>query len=176
MLVLMTLTQTFVVHAIDAETADQLRRVDDAGRAPLPVVEAEGGSPVRCCLRASRPGDELFLVSYAPLRRWAAERGIDPAAYDEVGPVFIHRTRCDGPAHDGFPDELRGTPRVMRAYDDDGRILDGRLVQAGEEPEPVINELLDDERVAVVHARALGFGCFTFAIQRPSVSGPGSGA
>jgi hypothetical protein len=162
----MTLTQTFVVRPIDADVVDQLRQMDDAGRAPLAVVDADGGSPLRCCLRASRPGEDLQLVSYAPLRRWAATRGIDPAAYDEVGPVFIHPTRCEGPEHSGFPAELRGAPRVMRAYDGNGRIVDGRLVQAGEEPEPVINELLENERVAVLHARALGFGCFTFAIHR----------
>ena len=162
----MTLTQTFVVRPIDADVAASLRQVDDAGRAPLPVTDPDGGSPVRCCLRASRPGEELLLVSYAPLRRWAAERGIDPAAYDEVGPVFIHPSACAGPDGSGYPDELRGSPRVMRAYGADGRIVDGRLVSAGEDPEPVIDELLADERVAVVHARALGFGCFTFAIER----------
>jgi len=162
----MTLTQTFVVRPIDSDVVAALRQVDDAGRAPLSVVDAEGGSPVRCCLRVSRPGEQLLLVSYAPLRRWAAARGVDPAAYDEVGPVFIHPTPCGGADHTGLPDELRGTPRVMRAYDGNGRILDGRLVQADEDPEPVINELLDDERVAVVHARALGFGCFTFAVDR----------
>ena len=54
----------------------------------------------------------------------------------------------------------------MRAYDGNGRIVDGRLVQPDEDPEPVVNELLDDARVAVVHARALGFGCFTYAIER----------
>jgi len=54
----------------------------------------------------------------------------------------------------------------MRAYDANGRIVDGRLVAEGEQPEPVIDVLLADERVAFVHARALGFGCFTFAIER----------
>lgn len=162
----MTLTQTFVVRPIDSDVAAALRQTDDAGRTPLSVVDAEGGSPVRCCLRVSRPGEQLLLASYAPLRRWAAARGIDPAAYDEVGPVFIHPTPCAGTDDTGFPDELRGTPRVMRAYDGNGRIVDGRLVQPDEDPEPVVNELLDDPRVAVVHARALGFGCFTYAIER----------
>ena len=166
----MTLTQTFVVRPVDAGVVAALRQVDDAGRAPLPVVDAAGGSPVRCCLRVSRPGEELLLASYAPLRRWAAARGVDPAAYDEVGPIFLHATPCAGAEHTGFPDELRGTPRVMRAYDGNGRIVDGRLVQADEDPEAVIDELLADERVAIVHARALGFGCFTFAIER-AVSG-----
>ena len=164
----MTLTQTFAVRPIDSDVVATLRQIDDAGRAPLPVVDADGGSPVRCCLRTSRPGEALLLVSYAPLRRWAAARGIDPAAYDEVGPIFIHPTPCGGADGTGLPAELRGTPRVMRAYDGNGRIVDGRLVQADEDPEPVINELLADERVAVVHARALGFGCFTYAIERLS--------
>ena len=162
----MTLTQTFVVRPVAADVLAQLRHIDDAGRPPLAVVDDEGGSPLRCCLRASRPGEHVLLVSYAPIRRWAAARGVDPAAYDEVGPIFIHPGGCDGPEHTGFPDDLRGLPRVLRAYAGNGRILDGRLVAAGEDPEPVIDDLFGDERVAIVHARALGFGCFTFAVER----------
>lgn len=161
-----TLTQTFVVRPIDPDVLTQLRHRDDAGRAPLSVVDADGGSPVRCCLRVSRPGEELLLVSYAPLRRWAAERGVDPAAYDEVGPVFIHPQPCGGADSTAYPDELRGSPRVMRAYNANGRIVDGVLVPADSDPEQVLTALLDDERVAIVHARALGFGCFTFAVER----------
>ena len=162
----MTLTKTFVVRPIDADVVDELRRCDDAGREPTLVLDSDGGSPVRCCLRMSRPGEELLLVAYAPLRRWAAVRGVDPAAYDEVGPVFIHPTPCAGMTGDGYPEELRGTARVFRAYDDNGRIVDGRLAQPEDDHEAVIGELLEDERVAVVHARALGFGCYTFSIDR----------
>ena len=163
----MTLTQTFVVRPIDADVVAALRQVDDAGRAPLPIVDNDGGSPLRCCLKMSRPGEAVLLASYAPIRRWAAAHGVDPAAYDEVGPVFIHAAPCDGPDHTGYPDDLRGSPRVMRAYGANGRIVAGQLVPAGADPEPVINELLEDERVAFVHARALDFGCYTFAIERP---------
>jgi hypothetical protein len=162
----MTLTKTFVVRPIDADVVAQLRVRDDADRAPTVVVDNDGGSPLRCCLRASRSGEALLLASYAPLRRWAAARGVDPAAYDEVGPVFIHAAQCDGPADGGYPEELRGTPRVFRGYDDNGRIVDGRLAQADDDPERVIAQLLDDERVAVVHARALGFGSYTFEVER----------
>jgi len=162
----MTLTQTFVVRPIDGDVLDQLRQVDDAGRAPLPVLDADGGSPLRCCLKPSRPGERVLLVSYAPIRRWAAAHGVDPAAYDELGPVFIHAGACGGPDHTGYPADVGATPRVMRAYDGKGRIVDGRLVADGEDPEPVIDALLADERVAFVHARALAFGCFTFAIER----------
>src|SRR4051812_49930948 len=162
----MTLTQTFVVRPIDSDVAAALRQTDDAGRTPLPVVDAEGGSPVRCCLRVSRPGEHLLLASYAPLRRWAAATGVDPAAYDEVGPVFVHAEPCDGPADDRWPDDLRGQPRVLRGYGPDGRIVDGRFVEEGEAPEPKLDDLLADDRVVFVHARALLFGCFTFAVNR----------
>jgi len=47
-----------------------------------------------------------------------------------------------------------------------GRILDGRVLAEDDAPEPLIDELFADERVAFVHARALLFGCFTFAIER----------
>jgi hypothetical protein len=89
------------------------------------------------------------------LRRWAAARGVNPA-YDEVGSVFVHPSPCDGPSGDGYPDELRGTPRVFRAYDGNGRTVDGRLAQPEDDPGRVLEQPLDDERVAVVPARDPG--------------------
>ena len=159
-------TQTFTVHPIDADVAAELRVRDDAGRLPEPVVDAEGGSPLRCCLRASRQGERMLLVSYAPLRRWAAAAGVDPGPYVELGPVFIHPEPCAGADGDGWPQDFRGQPRVLRGYGADGRIVDGRVVDEGEAPEPKLDELLADERIAFVHARAVVFGCFTFAIAR----------
>jgi hypothetical protein len=159
-------TQTFTVRPIDEAVAAELRVRDDAGRAPREVVDIDGGSPLRCCLRLSRPGERLLLASYAPLRRWAAATGADPGAYDELGPVFLHAETCAGAADDGWPEEMRGQPRVLRGYGDDGRIVDGRVVEEGEAPEAKLDDLLADERVAFVHARALVFGCFTFAIDR----------
>ncbi|MDI1460736.1 DUF1203 domain-containing protein [Catellatospora sp. KI3] len=90
------MTGDYVVKAISAEVVGQLRRFDDARRPPRLSVDAEGGAPLRCCLRRSRAGETLALVSYAPLRRWAADTGADPGPYDEVGPVFIHAEPCDG--------------------------------------------------------------------------------
>lgn len=155
-----------IVRPIDPAVVAQLRRRDDAGRVPVPTVEQQGGSPLRCCLRAGRPGERVLLVSYAPLRRWAAARGVDPGAYDEVGPVFVHAEPCPGPAGTGWPDDFRGSPRVLRGYAADGHIVGGILVGAGDEPEGAVARLLADPTVAVVHARALEFGCFTFAVER----------
>lgn len=161
-----TTTRTYVVRPIPADVVAQLRVLDDAGHTPVTVVDADGGSPLRCCLRVSRPGDDLLVASYAPVRRWAAAHGADPAAYDEVGPVFIHPQPCDGAADDAYPSDLRGTPRVLRAYSADARIIDARVLGAQDDPHAAIEALLADPQVAFVHARALGFGCYTFAVER----------
>jgi len=163
----MTLTKTFTVRAIDREVVAGLRVRDDAGRTPQPVVDIEGDSPLRCCNRASRPGERIVLASYSPLHRWAAAHGVDPGPYDETGPVFLHAEECDGPPHDGFPDDYRGLPRVLRTYDSNGRILGGHVIAEGDlDPERVIDEAFADPAVAFVHARALVAGCYTFAIVR----------
>jgi Protein of unknown function (DUF1203) len=162
---------TFEVHPIAPGVVCQLQTLDDLGRAPRFIRDEEGGSPLRCCLRLSRPGDEIMLASYAPLRRWALERGIDPGAYDEAGPVFIHAGLCDGARGSGFPVDFLGAERMFRAYGENGSILFGRRVGPGEiadqaSAERVLGEVFADERVAVVHARAIEFGCFTFEIRR----------
>jgi Protein of unknown function (DUF1203) len=162
--------------AIPAETLAQLRMRDDAGRSPRIVVEAEGGSPLRCCLRPIRPGERVALVSYAPLRRWARETGADPGPYEETGPVFIHPEPCPGPAHPGgdgaaYPAALAGRPRVLRAYAADGHILGGRLFGVGEPDDAAaaataLAGLFTDPAVALVHVRAVEFGCFLFEARR----------
>jgi hypothetical protein len=162
----MTTTLTFEVRPIDAVVVGALRDCDDAGRQPRLVTSHDGGSPLRCCLRPSRPGEPILLASYAPLRRWAHETCADPGAYDEVGPVFIHAAPCAGPESDGIPFELFDSRRMLRCYDASGAILGGRIVEADEDPEAVMDEVFADPQVAVIHARAIEFGCFTFEIRR----------
>ncbi|HUD37668.1 MAG TPA: DUF1203 domain-containing protein [Streptosporangiaceae bacterium] len=168
-----TRTQTrYEVRAIRPDVLGQLRVRDDAGRTPRLVTNADGDRPpLRCCLRGARPGEEIALVSYAPLRRWAASAGADPGPYDELGPVFIHPAPCEGPAGNGFPPDLLGSGRVFRAYGAGGSILFGRLATADEitdasAADRVIDDVFADPRVAVVHARAVEYGCFTFEIRR----------
>ena len=164
-------TETFEVRGIDPDVLTRLRVTDDAGHAPRLITDGEGGSPLRCCLRVSEPGERVALVSYAPLRQWASEARADPGPYDEVGPVFIHPEPCDGPVGSEYPEDFTGWSRMFRAYRADGSILLGRLASADEVGDRAAAHLLLDEifanpEVAVVHARAIEFGCFTFEIRR----------
>jgi hypothetical protein len=134
--------------------------VDEAGNGLTIQTDANGGNPLRCCLRESVPGERLLLIAYTP----PGARG----AYAERGPVFIHAEPCDGYlTKDRYPPALSHRQQVVRAYDREGRIADGVLVDDGEHAITVIRDLFTRPDVALVHLRNVGYGCYNFAV-RPS--------
>ncbi|MFD5908071.1 DUF1203 domain-containing protein [Streptomyces massasporeus] len=158
-------TTPYTARPITPRALKELRTTDDAGRRTDGFTDAEGGSPLRCCLRRSEPGERLALVSYAPLRRWASETGAAPGPYDEQGPVFIHAEECAGPAGDALP--FTGSHRTVRRYSAEGRILGGRLVGEPAGFEDAFAEAFADPAVALVHVRAVEYGCFLYEVRRP---------
>lgn len=159
-----TTAPALAVRPIDPDVHLTLLERDDAGHPPVRSIDETGGAPLRCCLTRALPGDRIALVGYAPLRRWAAATGADPGPYDEVGPVFVHAHPCPG-AGDSWPAGFHGGPRVLRAYDRRGHILGGVPVTP-DTAEAAAVELLADPEVAVVHVRALEFGCFQHEVRR----------
>ena len=153
---------TYTARPIAPSVLRELRTADDAGRPLSPFTDEEGGAPLRCCLRRSGPGERIALVSYAPLRRWAAGTGADPGAYDEQGPVFIHAEECAGPDGDGRP--FANAHRIVRRYSADGHILGGQLVDAPDDE--ALRNAFDDPAVALVHVRAVEYGCFLYEVRR----------
>ncbi|MFF5437886.1 DUF1203 domain-containing protein [Streptomyces achromogenes] len=168
---------TLLTHqplAIAPDVLDELRERDDAGAVPRPPAHDTDGAPLRCCLRRSRAGERILLVSYAPLRRWAAEAGAAPGAYDEVGPVFIHAGTCQGPnPASGYPFAETGALRVLRRYSGEGRITGGTVVRLPADPvqaqvtmEQALRTAFTDSQVALVHVRAVEYGCFHYEVRR----------
>ncbi|MEU4066134.1 DUF1203 domain-containing protein [Streptomyces wedmorensis] len=165
-------TATYTALPIAPDALAQLRLADDAGRALVPHPATGDGEPLRCCLRQAVPGERIALVSYAPLRRWAAAGGAEPGAYDEQGPVFIHAEDCGGPApSETYPFARPGALRALRRYDAAGRIVGGRLLElpeaAGEALDLAFADAFADPSVALVHVRAVEYGCFQFEVRRP---------
>lgn len=162
----------YQARPIGPTALEELRRTDDAGRPCVPYTATEAGDPLRCCLRGAEPGERIALVSYAPLRRWAATHWAKPGAYDEQGPVFIHAEECGGPVaeEEGYPFSRAGALRVVRRYSSEGRIVGGRLLEIPAEEEhgfdSAFAEAFADPEVALVHVRAVEYGCFHFEVRR----------
>jgi Protein of unknown function (DUF1203) len=151
----------FRFEPIPAATLDGIRAVgvDEAGNRLTMQTDTGGGSPLRCCLRETVPGERVLLIAHTP----PGGRG----AYAERGPVFIHAEACDGyRTPDQYPPGLSHRQQTVRAYDRDGRIADGVLVEDGEHALPVIGELLARPEVTLVQLRNVGFGCYNFAVRR----------
>lgn len=165
---------SYEARAIDPAALKELRDTDDAGRACVPYTATDAGSPLRCCLRGNEVGEEIALVSYAPLRRWAAATWARPGAYDEQGPVFIHAEECGGPdaGRPGYPFSRAGALRTVRRYNAEGHIVGGRLMEIPADEErgfdEAIAEAFADPEVALVHVRAVEYGCWHFEVRRPN--------
>ncbi|MFC4147589.1 DUF1203 domain-containing protein [Micromonospora mangrovi] len=152
---------TYRIGALPSDVLAEVRRTghDVAGQ-PVERTTAEGGEPLRCCLRDAVPGEPLLLFGYAP--------PLPAGPYREVGPIFAHDADCPGPDRtDRCPTGWRGRPQVLRAYDRRGRIHGGRL-HDGTDPEAVIAELFADPAVWRLHSRNVVYGCFMFTVERPT--------
>jgi hypothetical protein len=152
-------TGALTFEAIPAAELAEIRAAgrDEAGNS-LTVQADNGGSPVRCCLRETRPGERVMLIAYTPPGT--------AGAYAERGPVFVHADPCEGyPAPRRSPPGLRHRMQVVRAYDRQGRIADGVLAADGLQAEAVIAEMLARPDVELVHLRNVGYGCYNFAVR-----------
>jgi hypothetical protein len=138
---------------------------DGHGNRVRPFAATGQGEPLRCCLRFAEPGEDITLISYAPFDH--------PSVWTEVGPVYIHATRCDGYQQAGrLPGQLATGPRVLRTYraDDTMNYDHNTVVTDDADLEPIIQRLLREPDVASVHVRSLAPQCFLYtvaAVDRP---------
>ena len=153
---------TFTVHPIPADVLQRLRErgTDDHGNPVRLIVDEEGGSPLRCCLTESLPGEQVALIAYSPFRK--------KSPYAEVGAVFVHAKECGGyPEHRGYPDSFRHRRQIFRAYGTTGDIVGATLVEPGGDVEGTITGFLSDPEVDFVHTRNVLYGCYMLEIRRP---------
>ncbi|MGI5243731.1 DUF1203 domain-containing protein [Dactylosporangium sp. CA-139066] len=149
----------FTVHAIDpAHLAGVRAAGTDVSGLPVERLTAEGGEPLRCCLRDAAAGEQLILFGYEPK--------LPPSPYREIGAVFTHAEPCDGPGSTAYPAAWRGRPQVLRAYDANGRIHPATRTHDGTAPETELADILSDPAVTRVDSRNIAYGCFMFTVTR----------
>jgi hypothetical protein len=162
-----TTTTSFHIDAVPTPVLDEVREseLDVSGNA-IEHVMADGGEPLRCCLRDAFEGERLILFGYAP--------DIPSSPYREIGPVFVHAEQCDGPvAGDEYPTAWLGRPQVLRAYDARGWIHPSTRVHDGSDRVRLIEGMLADPDVVQIHSRNVAYGCYMFKVTRMHADGPG---
>lgn len=151
------------VHPISPEElADVRSRTrDQFDNVPEEFI-TRGGDQLRCCLRHSKPGERLWVISHAPL---TARR-----PWREVGPVFVHPEPCQGyEPTTGLPGFIGRGPRVLRSYTADQKMhyAGNRVTRAEDDLELILRALLADPEVMEVHIRNLEAQCFLARVTCP---------
>src|SRR5213080_5290059 len=152
-------TSTFRIVPLPTEVAEEARHVAESGAADHAVIKVDSpiGYPCRHCLRWAQPGERVILFSYTSI----------PAGhpYSEIGPIFVHAEPCEryNATHE-YPEDLR-RGRAFRAYNTSYDMIDAEVANVNE-PEAIVEKLLQNPETAFVDARSVTRGCYTFRIQR----------
>src|ERR1700734_783644 len=128
---------TMRVVAMSTEVAYEVRSTLKAPKYGFPAHAETAGdaAPCRHCLKTFVAGkDRRILFTY--------DRFAGVESLPQPGPVYIHARECTRyPGDDGFPEQLRGSPRTLEAYARGRRLLAQNYVADGRF-EPVIEQLL----------------------------------
>ena len=126
---------------------------------PAHAEVATDDAPCRHCLRIFVAGnDRRILFIY--------DRFAGVESLPQPGPIYVHAEACERYAEqNGFPEELRGSPRTVEGYGRGRRLLAQEHVSNGIF-EPVIEKLFASPEVDYLQVNSTTAGCFTFRIER----------
>jgi hypothetical protein len=128
---------------------------------PAHAELATDDAPCRHCLRTIHAEkDRRILFTY--------DRFAGVESLPQPGPIYIHADSCPRFAeNEGFPEELRGSPRTLEAYAHGRRLIAQEYVADGGF-EPAIEKLFSYPEVDYLQVNSTTAGCFTFRIERAS--------
>jgi len=126
---------------------------------PAHAEVATDDAPCRHCLRTFIEGkDRRILFTY--------DRFAGVESLPQPGPIYVHAEACERYAEqNGFPEELRESPRTVEAHGRGRRLLAQEHVSNGKF-EPVIEKLFASPEVDYLQVNSTTAGCFTFRIER----------
>lgn len=149
-----------IVPLSDTFLARVRARTDDQGQ-PVERHVAQGGEPLRDCLRRAVPGEAILLASYCPFTV--------AGPYKEYGPVFVSASPQIAPRLDALPVDgeqpYLGASFVLRAYSREERIVDATLTTASSASHDLDAFLARDD-VAFVLVRFAAYGCYALRVER----------
>lgn len=127
-------------------------------RAKRYVADSKPGFPCRISLADAEPGERVIL---APFTHHTAA-----TAYQASGPIFVRESARERfETIDAVPEQLATRLLSLRAYDDNGMMIDADVVD-GRELEANIKRFLGNAEVAYIHAHFARRGCYAARIER----------
>ena len=135
-------------------SAEQLQ----AHNAIRTVVNEKPGFPCRISLEDAEIGEEVLLVHY--------EHQSGPSPFRASHAVYVRPGMKEAVlAPDQVPELLRSRVLSLRAFDQKGMMIGADLAD-GHSVEPVIEQLLSDDRAAYLHIHFAKPGCYAARVDR----------
>jgi hypothetical protein len=153
--------KNFWMRPLSNEVSTQLKQtmLDQFGNEPQLEQAQSRRSICRRCLRRFNPGEKRLLFKYRPFER--------ESVFAEAGPIYIHQKDCRPEAEilNGYPEEFRDLPLLLRAYTREDGQVDSKLIMDGN-AEAIISQFFDNPEVEYIHLRDGESGCYYARIER----------
>jgi Protein of unknown function (DUF1203) len=150
---------SFRITGLPAENFDHLFAMSDDELATHGAVRrnAPGAVPCRISLTDATPGEEVILTNY--------EHHAVESPYRMRFAIYVRRGETTYDAIDSIPAQLRKRTLAVRAFDEQGMMVERELVE-GTELEGAIGRLLAVPGAAYLHVHFAAPGCYAARIDR----------
>jgi hypothetical protein len=153
---------TYRIEGLSPEPFKPFFRMDEAElvarNARRATADSPTGFPCRVSLRDAEPGEALLLVNHVS--------NDAPTPFRASHAIFVREAASAAARFvDEVPPYLDRRTLGLRGFGPDGMLRAGLLAMPGE-ADRRIRELLDDDRIASVHAHNAALGCFLARIER----------
>ena len=136
------------------ELSDEALRARRARR----VVAAGAGFPCRVSLQEARDGESLILVNHV-------SHDVD-TPFRASHAIYVREDAPSAPLYqDALPAMLDRRRISLRAFDGEGMLVDGLVVEPGG-GDAAVRDLFARPEVAEIHAHTSAYGCFLARIER----------
>ena len=153
---------SFQVSSLTADRFSALFGQSDAALHRLgietAIADSRSGFPCRVSLRDAKPGERVLLLNFEH----------QPAAspFRSAHAIYV----IDGvttaqPAVDEVPELMRSRLLSVRAFSEDGHMLDAD-VATGDDIAPLFERLLANPGIDYLHAHYAKFGCYAARVDR----------
>ncbi|MBV8962004.1 MAG: DUF1203 domain-containing protein [Hyphomicrobiales bacterium] len=122
------------------------------------VVDKYPGYPCRVSLTDAKIGEVVLLTNY--------EHQTASSPYRASHAIFVRENAQEAyPQINEVPPALRSRLLSMRAFDEQGMMIDADVVD-GHEIEPVIERMLANSRISYLHVHNAKPGCYAARVDR----------